>query len=110
MAMYRKIPVLVEAVQFVYTEEGIKELKTFCGDNLGDIYKARHVASKAEVQLKTLEDGNFLKVKHIATEGDFIVKGVNGEFWAVKPDIFKQTYEEVSGQWGDSTVSSFRTN
>jgi hypothetical protein len=36
-----------------------------------------------------------LTVKHIATEGDWIIKGVQGEFYACKPDIFEQTYEKV---------------
>lgn len=31
-----------------------------------------------------------------ATPGDWIVKGVAGEFWPVKPEIFAQTYEEVA--------------
>ena len=31
-----------------------------------------------------------------AMRGDWIVKGVKGEFYPVKPDIFKQTYELVA--------------
>jgi hypothetical protein len=30
-----------------------------------------------------------------AQVGDYIVKGINGEFYPVKPDIFEATYEEV---------------
>jgi len=29
-----------------------------------------------------------------ATSGDYIIKGVNGEFYPCKPDIFKKTYDE----------------
>lgn len=29
------------------------------------------------------------------TKGDFIIKGVNGEFYPCKPDIFEKTYERV---------------
>lgn len=29
------------------------------------------------------------------TDGDYIIKGVQGEFYPCKPDIFKQTYEVV---------------
>jgi hypothetical protein len=32
----------------------------------------------------------------IARPGDYIIKGVNGEFYPCKPDIFAKTYEEVS--------------
>lgn len=91
---YTKTPVTVEALEFVYTQEGIQNLKAFCGDAIGEISKARHPDAKAEAQIRTLEDGVFHTVKHIATEGDFIVKGIQGEFWAVKPDIFKLTYME----------------
>lgn len=90
---YRKKPVVIEAVEFVYTDEGIKRLKEFCGNSLGQVQKQRHPAAKAEAELGTLEDGIHLTVKHIATEGDFIIKGVQGEYYACKPDIFWQTYE-----------------
>lgn len=95
--LYTKIPVQVEAIEFVYNEEGFRALKEFCGASLGDVRKARHPGAKGEAEIKTLEDGKELKVKHIATEGDFIVKGIAGEFWAVKPEIFKQTYK-ASGE------------
>lgn len=62
---------------------------------VNDISKARHPEAKAEAEICTLEDGNELHVKHIATEGDWIIKGVAGEFYACKPDIFEQTYERV---------------
>lgn len=91
--LYTKIPVQVEAIEFVYNEEGFRALKEFCGAALGNVRKARHPDAKGEAELGTLEDGTVLKVKHIATEGDFIVKGIAGEFWAVKPEIFKQTYK-----------------
>ena len=41
----------------------------------------------------TLEDGDDGRAKHVATEGDWIIKGVQGEFYACKPDIFQSTYE-----------------
>ena len=31
----------------------------------------------------------------VANEGDYIIKGIKGEFYPCKPDIFKETYEEV---------------
>ena len=95
VSKWRKKPVEIEACQFVYTDEGIDALKKFCGDNLGVINKMRHPDAKAEAQLGTLEDGIHLTVQHIATEGDYIIKGIQGEFYACKPDIFLQTYEQV---------------
>lgn len=92
---FRKKPVVIQACQFIYAPENIKTLQDFCGDALGYISKARHPGAKAEAQLKTLEDGKYTRVVHVATEGDWIIKGVQGEFYACKPDIFEATYEEV---------------
>jgi len=92
---YRKRPVVIEAVEFKYTEEGLIDLRKFCGEALGKIQKERHPTAKAEAEIGTLEDGVHLKVKHIATEGDFIIKGVQGEFYPCKPEIFWETYERV---------------
>lgn len=95
MPLYRKKPVVIEAVQFVYSKEGIAVLQEFCGFALGNFAKQRHPDAKGEVEIGTLEDGTHLTVKHIATEGDWIIKGVQGEFYPCKPDIFEQTYESV---------------
>lgn len=93
---YRRKPVVLEALKFEYTEEGIAELKAYLGDKLGNIRKERHPDALGAAEIKTLEDaGAGFKVIHIATEGDYIVRGINGEFWAVKPDIFELTYEQV---------------
>lgn len=40
-------------------------------------------------EIKTLEG------KHMVSKGDFIIKGIKGEFYPCKPDIFKLTYESV---------------
>ena len=95
---YRKKPVIIEAVRFVYSPKGIKELKEFCGEALGNVVKARHPTAKGEAQIKTLEDGAVLKVAHIATEGDWIIKGDQGEFYAIRNEIFLETYEELQDE------------
>jgi hypothetical protein len=92
---FRKKPVVIEAVRFIYNEQGMIAVKSFCGDALGNVRKERHPGALAEAEIGTLEDGVHLTVKHIATEGDWIIKGVQGEFYACKPDIFEQTYEVV---------------
>lgn len=92
---FRKKPVVIEAVQFQYSTEGIEKLKQFCGSALGNISKQRHMDALGEAEIGTLEDGVHLKVQHIATEGDWIIKGVQGEFYACKPDIFEATYEKA---------------
>ena len=39
---------------------------------------------------------NTLEGKHNVSAGDYIIQGVSGELYPVKPDIFKQTYDIVS--------------
>lgn len=92
---YRKKPVVIDAIQFEYSIDGIIALKLFCGDALGKVSCDRHPNAIAEAEIGTLEDGQHMKVKHIATAGDYIVKGIQGEFYAVKSDIFELTYEKV---------------
>ena len=92
---YRKIPVEIEAMQFFYPPSA--ELKAWC-NSLGSCNKMRHPGAVGEVEIGTLEDGTIFNVKHIASEGDWIVKGIDGEFYPVKPGIFKKTYEKVEEQ------------
>ena len=94
---YRRKPVIMEAIKFEYTSECIALMYEFGGKSMIAINKHRHPFAKGWAEIGTLEDGSdeTARVKHIATEGDYIVKGVTGEIWAVKPDIFEATYEEV---------------
>lgn len=93
MPKYRKKPVVVEAMQFTYPPTFA--LTDWC-QALRNVRKSRHPGAKGEADVVTLEDGSDGKVKHVATEGDFIIKGVAGEFYPCKPDIFAATYEEVT--------------
>ena len=90
---YRKKPVEIEAIRF--TRNNLDALKDFMDDAMGNFQVAKHPDAIAELEVKTLEDGITMKVTHIATEGDYIIKGIQGEFYACKPDIFEQTYEAV---------------
>lgn len=77
---YRKKPVEIEAVQL--TRDNEEEILAFTE---GEAYAFQH----GTCVIPTLE-GN-----HIASEGDYIIKGIRGEFYPCKPDIFAQTYERV---------------
>ena len=90
---YRKQPVVIDAMQFTYPPE--PSFLEFCGNSLKNIRKARHPSAKGEADIVTLEDGSDGRAKHVATEGDWIIRGVQGEFYACKPDIFAATYEAV---------------
>jgi hypothetical protein len=89
----RKTPVVIEA--FPYTYPASIWLREWMGSAAGDERKDRHPGALGELEIKTLEDGYDGRAKHVATEGDFIIKGVHGEFYACKPDIFHKTYEPV---------------
>jgi len=89
---FRKRPVEVEAIRFVATTEGISELRDFCGSALGRVIKPSP-SDPAEAEICTLEDGFTLVVRHIATEGDWVIRGVAGEFCPCEPEIFKATYD-----------------
>ena len=86
---YAKKTVVIEALKFEDSPQGITELQEFCGEFVGRV-------ENGEAEILTLEDGENLKVTHIATVGDYIIKGVEGEFYACKPNIFAKTYEEVT--------------
>ena len=99
---YRKKPVVIEAIQFVelsrtqgkfaerveYNDKAILDfvqlpmrVKTTpdVGNPLGKVF----------IEIPTLEGAMQAQV------GDYIIKGVNGEFYPCKPDIFAKTYEKV---------------
>jgi len=93
MSKFRKRPVVIEAMRFVYPVT--QEFRDFVGDSLGAVEPRSHRLAIPYAVIKTLEDGPDGEAKHIATEGDWIIKGVSGEFYPCKPDIFAMTYEAV---------------
>lgn len=87
MTKFRKKPVVIEAVQFVDTDESILKLSELGLDPVRIDYAN---LDNPILKIETLEG------MMIASEGDYIIKGVRGEFYPCKPDIFAETYEEVS--------------
>ena len=89
MAKFRKKPVVVEAVQ-VPTEQfnisGWDDVIKFLQLGRGSWQSGNDSMS---VDIFTLEG------KMRADAGDWIIKGVKGEFYPCKPDIFAETYEKV---------------
>ena len=82
---YMKKPIQIEAIQ--WNGKNFDEIKKFCKDAM--------IACEGELIIPILEDGKFIKTKYVATEGDYVIKGVRGEFYFCKDDIFNETYEEV---------------
>ena len=93
---FQKKPVRIRAIQFTYPPS--QDLLDFLGENIKDIAKARHIGSKAQARIVTLEDGapgSSHQVEHIATEGDWIIQGTKVEFYPCKADIFNETYQAI---------------
>lgn len=76
---FRKKPVIIEAIQ--YTSDNINDVARFVGD------EANWSPCSDSYDIETLEG------TMTAQHGDWIIKGVQGEFYPCKPDIFEQTYE-----------------
>ena len=77
---YRKKPVVLEAVKF----GGInfQEIIDFVG--------LEHIIfGNGQIYIHTLEGDMEVSA------GDYVIKGVHGEFYPCKPDIFEETYEEI---------------
>lgn len=84
---YRKKPVIVEVLQF--TAIGVidwDKIYEFCPD-----VRPRN----GELYIKTIEGE-----MHVSPN-DYIIKGVKGEFYPCKPDIFEATYEAVEAKDGE---------
>lgn len=80
MMKYRKKPIVIEAIK--YERDHIGRMQDFCD-------RLRYNPHDNEYYVDTLE--GCMKV----ADGDFIIKGVNGEFYPCKADIFHKTYEDV---------------
>ncbi|MBP3245540.1 MAG: hypothetical protein J6M59_10635 [Bacteroidaceae bacterium] len=93
---YRKKPVVIEAVQ--WTGDNPCEIQEFAGnaakitkydpaiDNAG-VFVGFVERDRLELSIQTLEG----EMK--AAIGDYIIKGVNGEFYPCKEEIFEKTYD-----------------
>ena len=77
---YRKKPVVIEAIQ--WAGNNLSEIDNFIGRTVDN--------KETTLVIHTLEGDMEASI------GDYIIKGVNGEFYPCKPDIFDKTYEEVT--------------
>ncbi len=84
MPKFRKKPIVIEAVQF--TGDNWYEVGLFAGKKV-DI---AHETGEADVCLIATLEGDMR-----TNNGDWIIRGIKGEFYPCKPDIFEQTYEKV---------------
>ena len=83
---FRKKPVIIDAVQFDGTEKSARGICLILGIPDGVAFYNIVINT---MHIRTLEG------LHEAIKGDWIIKGVKGEFYPCKPDIFEMTYEAV---------------
>ena len=93
---YRKKPVVIDAIQL--TDRNVRQVYEWVHDCVAiktdmDLHKwddyVQLVIAKG-MKIPTLEG------KMVASIGDYIIKGIQGEFYPYKPGIFEATYEEVN--------------
>ncbi len=84
MKKYRKKPVVIEAVQFDGSTESGRQIDDWSNGC------TRHLGVCNEITINTLEG------EMRGKKGDWIIKGIKGEFYPCKPDIFEATYEPVA--------------
>ena len=83
MAKFRKKPVVIEAMRWDGSNKSAAQIMHWCG--------------------RKLENGNGLMIINTlegdmrANVGDWIIRGIQGEIYPCKPDIFEETYEAVDG-------------
>jgi len=83
MQKFRKKPVVIEAVELKFSTESQNEIIQWSNNTI-------EKGLDGGLRIPTLEG------VMIANTGDYIIKGVNGEFYPCKSDIFEKTYEIVN--------------
>ena len=89
MQKFVKKPVVIEAIQ--YDGINITEVEDFVGAKLPSVWLS---VEDTQLVIPTLEGD--MKV----SKGDYVIKGIKGEFYPCKPDIFKSTYNVVEDNNG----------
>ena len=79
---YRKKPIVIDAI--LWNERNFWEVVDFINNET--LYT---LSEQDTLSIDTLEG------RMMVNTGDYIIKGVNGEFYPCKPDIFEKTYEKV---------------
>jgi hypothetical protein len=88
--LYRKKPIVIEARQ-LSVENCVEIAKWVLG-------RPTAIDKRAFLSIIRIQGGfkiPTLEGDMLANLGDFIIKGINGEFYPCKPDIFEKTYEKV---------------
>jgi hypothetical protein len=88
MPKFRKKPVVVEAMQFIGPDRSRLDYLMAFDDWVAANQGSRKCRYKGDTMIIPTLEGD-----HTASAGDWIIRGVQGELYPCKPDIFAQTYE-----------------
>lgn len=110
---YRKKPVIIEALQWNCDMLHIDEMIHFLGysDDLKFTFENEYEIDTPTFKMKLWPDPEYTSFNNEVTldiktleglmhvsKGDYVIKGVEGEYYPCKPDIFEKTYEKVDEQ------------
>lgn len=87
---FRKKPVVIEAEQFLPNDESIDKVMSLASQSSRQVQVTRMPDGQCTMHITTLEG------VMEASIGDWIIRGIQGEVYPCKPDIFYATYERVS--------------
>ena len=87
---FRKKPVVIDAMQFNGWLDRDPPMAEFVNDYRGPNNEQIRLNQIGQLSIPTLEGTMY------ANAGDWIIKGIKGEFYPCKPDIFEATYEPVA--------------
>lgn len=102
MAQFRKKPVVIEAIKW----EGLPDLNEMLGSEKAseigrmEAFDDWLVANQGDRKCTYHGDTILIPTLEgimIASRGDWIIRGVKGELYPIKDEIFRETYEEVAG-------------
>ena len=96
MAQYRKKPVVIEAIQF--NGKNAEEIEQWSNNNVKAGPASEDTLTRSYLEIETLEG------MMTAQQNDYIIKGVKGEFYPCKPDIFEQTYDAETTTFKERVV------
>ena len=107
---FKKKPVIIEAIQLKGDSKTIKECLEFMGQSVNeDLTIERNkfedyclMVNEKGMKISTLEG------EMTASINDYIIKGIKGEFYPCKPDIFEQTYEQADNKNGIDLIRKER--
>lgn len=81
---------IIAVYKFIYGENSVSKSHQMAMDRWDDYSSV--ISEQGFMKLKTLESGEGTQN---ANFGDYILKGIDGECWPVKPDIFERTYDII---------------